>query len=176
MALFVCYTNYIPLAMALFHPEWVTLGTSSYSLVSVLDQTVDLLSHPDWRWAAVDQTAEWIFTKLPKSNPFSRGKLTGCLTRSVNMGLRLAHHRGRPVRAQQHRRSLVNPQPHNPRTPNSFRNTSNRPSRRRAEKWLSVIEFSKCRIFRKSFPNAIFLLPGFAIASAEVTVSNSAEK
>jgi hypothetical protein len=66
MALFVWHTNCTPLAMALFHPELVKLGTSSYSLVSVLDQAVDLLSNPDWLWAAVDQTAEWIFTKLPK--------------------------------------------------------------------------------------------------------------
>ncbi len=59
--------------MALFHPELVKLGTSSYSLIAVLDQTVDLVLNLDGLWSIVDtaahyttETSEWIFTRLPK--------------------------------------------------------------------------------------------------------------
>ena len=59
--------------MAFFHPELVKLGTSSYSLVSVLDQAMDLVLNSEILWSTLDQTvhyfteaANWIFTKLPK--------------------------------------------------------------------------------------------------------------
>ena len=59
--------------MAFFHPEFVKLGTSFYSLVSVLDQAMDLVLNAEILWSTLDQTvhyfteaADWIFTKLPK--------------------------------------------------------------------------------------------------------------
>ncbi|MCX6606037.1 MAG: hypothetical protein NTV52_20930 [Acidobacteria bacterium] len=59
--------------MALFPPELVELGVSSYSVLSVLDQAVDLVLNLDGLWTMVDsvannatQAAEGIFAKLPK--------------------------------------------------------------------------------------------------------------
>jgi hypothetical protein len=62
--------------MALFHPEWIKIGTMSQTLGgldTLLQQAVDLASNLDGLWSSVDQAADqvtrgadWLYTRLPK--------------------------------------------------------------------------------------------------------------